>query len=167
MKMKPAVSLLIIVLPGAAEARAFLSRLDDDPVQPAGSEDSAIALNGALPEEGDGAVAAVSELARLGLVRATRSAGPRFFHFVIGGATPAALGADWLTSTFDQNVGAWVASPLGARLESICLEWLRDLFELPPQFGGVLVTGGTMANFVCLTDKGSLISSATPDAFAL
>jgi glutamate/tyrosine decarboxylase-like PLP-dependent enzyme len=134
----------------AAEARAFLSRLDDDPVQPKGSEDSAIALNGALPEEGDGAVAAVSELARLGLAAATRSAGPRFFHFVIGGSTPAALGADWLTSTFDQNVGAWVASPLGSRLESICLDWLRDLFELPPQFGGVLVTGGTMANFVCL-----------------
>ena len=134
----------------AAEARAFLTRLDDDPVQPAGSEDSAVALKGELPEEGDGALVAISELARLGLAGATRSAGPRFFHFVIGGTTPAALAADWLTSSFDQNVGAWVSSPLGSRLEGICLEWLRDLFELPPQFGGVLVTGGTMANFVCL-----------------
>ena len=134
----------------AAEARAFLTRLDDDPVQPAGSEESAVALRGELPEEGEGALVAIGELARLGLAGATRSAGPRFFHFVIGGTTPAALAADWLTSSFDQNVGAWVSSPLGSRLESICLEWLRDLFELPPQFGGVLVTGGTMANFVCL-----------------
>jgi glutamate/tyrosine decarboxylase-like PLP-dependent enzyme len=134
----------------AAEARAFLARLDDDPVQPAGSEDSIVALAGELPEEGEGMPTAVRELASLGRAAATRSAGPRFFHFVIGGATPAALAADWLTSSFDQNAGAWVASPLASRLESICLEWLRDLFELPPRFGGVLVTGGTMANFACL-----------------
>ena len=134
----------------AAEARAFLARLDDDPVQPAGSEDAAVALRGELPEDGEGAPAAVGELASMGSALATRSAGPRFFHFVIGGATPAALAADWLTSSFDQNAGAWAASPFASRLESVCLEWLRDLFELPPQFGGVLVTGGTMANFACL-----------------
>jgi glutamate/tyrosine decarboxylase-like PLP-dependent enzyme len=134
----------------AAEARAFLAQVDDDPVQPPGSEDAISALGGDLPEYGDGALTAVTELARLARDGATRSAGPRFFHFVIGGATPAALAADWLTSGFDQNVGAWAASPLGSRLESICLDWLRDLFELPPEFGGVLVTGGTMANFTCL-----------------
>jgi glutamate/tyrosine decarboxylase-like PLP-dependent enzyme len=134
----------------AAEARGFLARLDDDPVQPAGSEDAAVALGGELPEDGEGAPVAIGELASMGRAVATRSAGPRFFHFVIGGATPAALAADWLTSSFDQNAGAWVGSPFASRLESICLEWLRDMFELPPQFGGVLVTGGTMANFVCL-----------------
>lgn len=134
----------------AAEARAFLARLDDDPVQPAGSEDAAAALHGQLPEEGEGAPAAVGQLASLGAALATRSAGPRFFHFVVGGATPAALAADWLTASFDQNAGAWVGSPFASRLESICVDWLCDMFELPPEFGGVLVTGGTMANFVCL-----------------
>ena len=134
----------------ATEARAFLAGLDDDPVQPTGSEDAVVALGGALPEEGEGAPVAVRELASLGRASATRSAGPRFFHFVIGGATPAALAADWLTSSFDQNAGAWVGSPFGSHLESICVEWLRDLFDLPSRFGGVLVTGGTMANFVCL-----------------
>jgi glutamate/tyrosine decarboxylase-like PLP-dependent enzyme len=134
----------------AAEARAFLARLDDDPVQPGGSEDAAVSLGGELPEDGEGAPAAISELASLARAVATRSAGPRFFHFVIGGATPAALAADWLTATFDQNAGAWVGSPFASRLESICLEWLREMFELPREFGGVLVTGGTMANFTCL-----------------
>ena len=95
-----------------------------------------MALGGCLPAEGDGALAALTELSRLGHRAATRSAGPRFFHFVIGGATPAAVAADWLASGLDQNAGAWVASPLGSRLESICLEWLRELFELPPEFGG-------------------------------
>jgi glutamate/tyrosine decarboxylase-like PLP-dependent enzyme len=133
-----------------AEAREFLAGLDADPVQLAGTEDEVVGLGGELPEEGEGAPASVAELARLGRGTATRSAGPRFFHFVIGGVTPGALAADWLTSSFDQNAGAWVSSPFASRLESVCLEWLRDLFELPPQFGGVLVTGGTMANFTCL-----------------
>jgi glutamate/tyrosine decarboxylase-like PLP-dependent enzyme len=134
----------------ASEARAFLAELDRDPVQPSGSEEAVMQLGGPLPEEGASALAAVTDLAQLGRESATRSAGPRFFHFVIGGATPAALAADWLTSAFDQNAGAWVASPLASRLETVCLGWLRDLFALPPEFGGVLVTGGTMANFVCL-----------------
>ena len=134
----------------ASEARAFLAELDRDPVQPSGSEQAVMKLGGALPEEGAGALAAIGDLARLGGETATRSSGPRFFHFVIGGTTPAALAADWLTSAFDQNAGAWAASPLASRLESICIDWLRDLFELPAEFGGVLVTGGTMANFICL-----------------
>ena len=134
----------------AGEARAYLASVEADPVQLPGSEGATAGLGGELPEDGEGATAAVRELARLGREHATRSAGPRFFHFVIGGATPAALAADWLTSAFDQNAAGWVASPLASRLESICIDWLRDLFGLPDEFGGVLVTGGTMANFVGL-----------------
>jgi glutamate/tyrosine decarboxylase-like PLP-dependent enzyme len=134
----------------AGEARAYLAGIESDPVQPPGSEEAATALDGELPEDGEGATAAVRELARLGREHATRSAGPRFFHFVIGGATPAALAADWLTSAFDQNAAGWVAAPLASQLESISIDWLRDLFRLPDEFGGVLVTGGTMANFVGL-----------------
>src|SRR5688572_20171491 len=98
----------------AAEARGFLARLDDDPVQPAGSEDAAVALGGELPEDGEGAPVAIGELGSMGRAVATRSAGPRFFHFVIGGATPAALAADWLTSSFDKNAGAWAGSPFAS-----------------------------------------------------
>jgi glutamate/tyrosine decarboxylase-like PLP-dependent enzyme len=161
----------------AAEARAYLEGLEADPVQPPGSaellgdaggdglgsalggegsgsvlggEGSGSALGGELPQHGEGALAAVTELARLGREAATRSSGPRFFHFVIGGTTPAALAADWLTSALDQNAAAWVASPFGTRLEQVAIDWLRQLFRLPPEFGGVLVTGGTMANFTCL-----------------
>src|SRR5918992_5869848 len=94
---------------------------------------------------------ALAELARLGREAATRTSGPRYFHFVTGGTTPAALAADWLTSAFDQNAAAWALSALGTRLEQVAIDWLRQLFRLPEEFGGVLVTGGTMANFTCLT----------------
>jgi glutamate/tyrosine decarboxylase-like PLP-dependent enzyme len=134
----------------AGEARAYLARLERDPVQPAGSEAALDEIEPPLPETGEGALPALRELAGLAAGTATRSSGPRFFHFVIGGTTPAALAADWLTSAFDQNAAAWVASPLGTRLEVIATDWLRQLFELPDDFRGVLVTGGTMANFVAL-----------------
>lgn len=134
----------------AALARDYVTGIADDPVQPSGSEELVMALGGGLPATGEGALAPLRELAGMGSDLATRSSGPRFFHFVVGGTTPAALAADWLTSALDQNSGLWASSPLGSRLEAIAVDWLRDLFELPPDFTGALVTGGTMANFTCL-----------------
>jgi glutamate/tyrosine decarboxylase-like PLP-dependent enzyme len=135
----------------AGLARDYVEGIGDDPVQPAGSDQRLQEFDGgALPEEGEGSLAPLRELAELGSELATRSNGPRFFHFVVGGTTPASLAADWITSALDQNSGLWPSSPLGSRLEAIAIDWLRDLFELPEQFSGALVTGGTMANFTCL-----------------
>ena len=132
------------------EATRYLGELDESPVLPAGASDAADALAGALPEDGDGALAALTELVEQGLGAATRSSGPRFFHFVTGGVTPAAQGADWLASTLDQNAFSAVSSPLAVRLESVAIEWLLDLFRLPSSWGGVLTTGATTANFTAL-----------------
>jgi glutamate/tyrosine decarboxylase-like PLP-dependent enzyme len=134
----------------ANEAEAFLRELDARPVRPELAEKGLEAFEGSLPETGEGALDAVRLLSRAGADAAIGSAGPRFFHFVIGGVTPAALGADWLTSTLDQNAGAWVSSPLAARLEVVAIDWLKDLFGLPAGWGGVLTTGATMANFTGL-----------------
>jgi glutamate/tyrosine decarboxylase-like PLP-dependent enzyme len=132
-------------------AAEYVAGVRDDPVQPPGSDERAFALDGgALPEHGDGTLAPLKELAELGQELATRSSGGRFFHFVVGGTTPAALAADWITSALDQNSGLWASSPLGSKLEAVAVEWLRDFFELPREFTGALVTGGTMANFTCL-----------------
>ena len=117
---------------------------------PAGVDAALAAFDGSLPEVGAGAETALAELIEHGIPAATGSAGPRFFHFVTGGVTPAALGADWLASTLDQNAFAWASSPLASRLESVALRWLKDLFGLPASMGGVLTTGATMANFVGL-----------------
>jgi glutamate/tyrosine decarboxylase-like PLP-dependent enzyme len=127
------------------EAQRYLAELDGSAVLPTRES----AFGGDLPEEGDGALGALAELVA-GSGYATRSSGPRFFHFVTGGTTPAALGADWLTSVLDQNSFSWVSSPLGMELEDVAIHWLLDLFELPGDWGGVLTTGATMANFVGL-----------------
>ena len=134
----------------AAEARDYLAELTDAPVRTAASDEAAERFGGSLPDEGVGTMAAIEELLRDGIEAHVRSGGPRFFHWVIGGSTPAALAADWVTSLLDQNAGGWDATPLGARLEHVSIQWLLDLFELPAEWNGVLTTGATTANFTAL-----------------
>jgi glutamate/tyrosine decarboxylase-like PLP-dependent enzyme len=131
----------------AREAKAYLAAIDQDLVRP--RVGGGMAATG-LPEEGVGALAALAELVGAAVEDSTRSAGPRFFHFVMGGGTPAALGADWLTSALDQNAYNWISSPFAARLEQISVDWLKDLFGLPAAWTGVITTGATMANFAGL-----------------
>ncbi|HEX2111303.1 MAG TPA: pyridoxal-dependent decarboxylase [Gaiellaceae bacterium] len=134
----------------AEHARGYLAALDAAPLHTPTFEETAWSFDGRLPDEGAGAAATIRELLERGLDATVASAGPRNFHFVTGGVTPAALGADWLASLLDQNSFAWIESPLGAQLERTSLAWLRELFDLPAGWGGVLTTGATMANFVAL-----------------
>jgi glutamate/tyrosine decarboxylase-like PLP-dependent enzyme len=134
----------------AKTARSYLERIGGERVLIPGTEVAIGRWSDPMPEEGVGTLTALAELGERASAAATRSSGPRFFHFVVGGATPAALGADWLTSAYDQTAFAWASSPFAARLEQVAVDWLRQLFELPADFGGVLTTGATMANFVAL-----------------
>jgi glutamate/tyrosine decarboxylase-like PLP-dependent enzyme len=134
----------------AAGSTEYVAGLREDPVLELEAEDVAGSVGGDLPENGDGALAAVAELLEKARGGATRSSGPRFFHFVMGGTTPASLAADWLTSALDQVAYSWASSPLASAMERLSIEWLRQLFELPDEFDGVLVTGATMANFTGL-----------------
>jgi glutamate/tyrosine decarboxylase-like PLP-dependent enzyme len=128
------------------EAEAYLDTIDSAPVRPPGGE----LPDGGLPSNGVGSLQAISELIAASLDGATRSTGPRYFHYVTGGVTPAALAADWLASALDQHAYNWVGSPLASRLEQISLDWLKDLFGLPAEWSAVLTTGATASNFVGL-----------------
>jgi glutamate/tyrosine decarboxylase-like PLP-dependent enzyme len=103
-----------------------------------------------MPAQGAGSISALRELIEAASEGATRSAGPRFFHFVMGGGTPAGLAADWLTSALDQVAFNWISSPFAMRLEQVSLDWLKDLFGLPRAWSGVFTSGATMANFTGL-----------------
>lgn len=80
----------------------------------------------------------------------TGNAGGRFFAWVIGGSVPAALAADWLTSTWDQNAGMFAVAPAAAVVEEVCGRWLLDLLGLPATASFALVTGCQMAHVTCL-----------------
>ena len=76
--------------------------------------------------------------------------GGRWFGFVLGGSLPAALAADWMTSTWDQNAGLFAPAPAAAIVEEVAGEWLRELFELPRGVSYAFVTGCQMAHVTAL-----------------
>ena len=136
----------------AAElARDFVATLPDRPVHATASlEELRSRFGGPLPDEGEDPAAVVQALAdnaRDGLVA---SAGPRYFGFVIGGGLPAAIGADWLTTAWDQNAGLYVIGPAAAVAEEVAGAWAADIFGLPTGVSVGFTTGATMASFTGL-----------------
>jgi glutamate/tyrosine decarboxylase-like PLP-dependent enzyme len=137
--------------PGIAEAlREAMATVDRRTTLPPGAESALRELDVPLPESGPGSAATLRRLRALIEAAGANTNGPKCFHFVIGGTTPAALGADLLATIHDTLTYTWITSPLGVTLELQALAWLRELLALPRGWSGVMVTGATMANFVAL-----------------
>ena len=125
----------------------FLESLDRRPVWPAASvEELRGALGGPLQNEPLDPIAVVEELARTVDPGVVGIPGGRYFGFVIGGAVPASLAADWLTSVWDQNAGLVVAGPSAAVVEEVAGAWLKDLLGIPAAASFSFVTGCQMAH---------------------
>lgn len=103
----------------------------------------------ALPREGLGAEQALTLFMQRYGQAMPASNGPRFWGFVTGGTTPAALMGDWLTGVYDLNLSS-AAHSVAPNIELEAIGLLRELFGLPGDFSGVFVTGATMANFAGL-----------------
>jgi glutamate/tyrosine decarboxylase-like PLP-dependent enzyme len=135
----------------AERAIRYLHELPDRAVRP---EDAALAglerFDEALPAGPDDPERVIALLDEAGSPATMASAGPRFFGFVIGGSHPVAVAADWLAAAWDQNGGAFTASPVAARLEQVTQRWLVELFGLPPTTVAGFVTGATVANLTAL-----------------
>ncbi|MFC4590802.1 pyridoxal phosphate-dependent decarboxylase family protein [Sphaerisporangium corydalis] len=134
----------------AEAAGPYLGSLPDLPVHDHDAGGLLDLLDGELSEDGAGTLDSVAQLLRVGVGAATHSSGPRFFHFIVGGSTPAAQAGDWVTSLLDQATGLWLTSPLASRAETVVLRWLKDLFGLPRSYGGVLTPSATFANLTGL-----------------
>jgi glutamate/tyrosine decarboxylase-like PLP-dependent enzyme len=130
------------------------SYLEDLPDRPVGStadvEQLRSALGGPLPQTPTDARAVVAELADAVEPGLIASPSGRYFGFVIGGTTPAALAADWLTSAWDQNAGLYVCGPSAAVVEEVAGAWLTELLGLPAGVSFGFVTGCQMAHVTAL-----------------
>ena len=140
------------VLEGAARlAHEYIESLPSRPVGPrADLGELRSRLSRPLSEEGEDPQTVIEELARDADPGLIASAGPRYFGFVIGGALPVAVAADWLTSAWDQNGGGYAASPSLSVAEEVAAGWVLDLLGLPQGCGIGFVTGCQMAHFTCL-----------------
>jgi glutamate/tyrosine decarboxylase-like PLP-dependent enzyme len=103
-----------------------------------------------FPEGPSDPKSVVAMLDELGSPATVASAGGRYFGFVIGGAVPAALGANWLAGAWDQDAALRVMSPIAAELEEVVLKWVCEALGLPGSCEGGLVTCATAANFTAL-----------------
>jgi len=129
-------------------ARRYLSELPDRPVrEEAGVEELRAALDRKLPEGGEDPATVVDELAEAAEPGLIALGNPRYFGFVIGGTLPAALGAEWLTTAWDQIASLYVCGPSAAVAEEVSGRWVLEVLGLPTGAGFGLTTGGTMANF--------------------
>ncbi len=132
----------------AALAEDHLAGLADRGVgAPMGYEDILAALDEPLPEDGEDATDVVERLAQVIGPATVASPGPRYFGFVTGGALPAALGADWLASAWDQNGFTRTSSPAAAAVETAAERWVVEALGLPLDAAVGFTTGATMANF--------------------
>ena len=140
------------VLEQTAElAAGYLETLESRPVFPSASpEQLREALGGPLPEEPSDPQRVVSELAAAADAGIVAMGSGRYFGFVIGGALPAALAADWLTSTWDQNAGLYAGGPSASIVEEVVREWLVELLGLPAHVSAGFVTGTQMAHVTAL-----------------
>lgn len=125
--------------------------MPDRNIPPRRTADELLAsLGGPLPEGPSDPAAVVDLLAESIEPGLMAMPSGRFFGWVIGGTLPAALGADWLTSAWDQNSGMRFATPGTAAAEEAAAAWLLDLLGLPAAADVGFVTGATMANFTGL-----------------
>jgi len=134
-----------------AHAADWLRTLPDRFVGARASRDELIAaLRVPLSAAGEDAAAVLEAIATQAPRGAVACGAPRYFGFVVGGSFPVALASDWLVSTWDQNSGIHVLSPLTSALEEVAAQWLLELFGLPAGSGVGFVTGCQMANVTCL-----------------
>jgi glutamate/tyrosine decarboxylase-like PLP-dependent enzyme len=133
------------------KAIRYLAELDDRAVPPTPEAIARLsALGGRLPEGPTDPSAVIEMLDQIGSPATMATAGPRYFGFVIGGAMPVTVAANWLAGAWDQNAPVHLTSPAGAACEKISMGWLVELLDLPQGTWGGLVTGATAANFTGL-----------------
>jgi glutamate/tyrosine decarboxylase-like PLP-dependent enzyme len=140
-----------LLLRTAARAADYLGTLGTRPVRErAGVEELRATLGGPLPEGPTDPLEVVEALADAAEPGVVGTASGRYFGFVIGGALPASVAADWLTTAWDQNAGLYVGGPSAAVVEEVAGGWLTDLLGIPDGAAVAFVTGCQMAHVTAL-----------------
>jgi glutamate/tyrosine decarboxylase-like PLP-dependent enzyme len=104
--------------------------------------------SGSLPARGAEPERLLEETTRLLLEHSLFNGHPRFWGYVSSSPAPIGILAELLGAAVNPNVGAWVLSPMASEMEAQTVRWLAELIGYPTSCGGILVSGGNMANFV-------------------
>ena len=127
----------------------FLASIRTHPVTRAESPEqvrAALADNRALPEEGQDPESLLRDAAGLLFEHSLFNSHPRFYGYITSSAAPIGMLADLLAAAVNANVGAWKLAPIATEIEVQVIRWLAQFIGYPADCGGLLLSGGNMAN---------------------
>ena len=127
----------------------FLDDISDKPVTTSKSpkELQEVLGNASLPKEGKPAGQLLASASKLLFDNSLLNGHPKFFGFITSSAAPIGALADLLAASVNPNVGGQILSPIATEIEKQTIKWLAEFIGVSPNYGGVLVSGGNMANF--------------------
>ena len=129
----------------------LLRTLRQRPVAPGESPEEIRALLDAsrpLPEHGADAEALLDHATELLIEHSVYNGHPRFFGYITAAPAPVGILGDLLASAVNPNVGGWMLSPMASEIEAQAVRWIADLLGFPREGGGVLTSGGNVANML-------------------
>ena len=119
------------------------------PAEPAQKVRDALGAARALPEEGQEAGDLLNRAADLLFEHSLLNGHPRFYGYITSSAAPIGMLAELLAAAVNANVGAWKLSPMATEIEAQVIRWLAQFIGYPTDCGGLLLSGGNMANLTC------------------
>ena len=127
----------------------FIGSIDQKPITPneGPSQLQDLLGNTSLPENGRPAAELIAKTTDLLFNHSLLNGHPKFLGYITSSAAPIGALADLLASSVNPNVGAQILSPIATEIEKQTIKWLCDFIGVPSDYGGILVSGGNMANF--------------------
>jgi aromatic-L-amino-acid decarboxylase len=132
-------------------ARHF-DTIAERPITPAESPDQVrrlLGLDQSIPTEGVEPRRLLEEVSEALFDHSLFNGHPRFGAYITSSPAPMGVLGDFLAAAINQNVGAWKLSPLATEIEAQTVRWIAEFIGYPTDCGGLLVSGGNMANFIC------------------
>ncbi len=131
------------------EIAAFLGKMPEGPISRGESPREIAQILGekSFPEQGTAAADLLAGVPNLLFEHSLFNGHPKFFGYITGSPAPIGMLGDMLAATINPNVGAEILSPMATAIEKQTIQWLAEFIGLPASYGGVLVSGGNMANF--------------------
>ena len=132
---------------------SFLGSMPGRPVTPAEPADrvlrAALGAERTLPEKGKQADELLKNVADLLFEHSLFNGHPSFYGYITSSAAPIGMLAELLAAAVNANVGAWKLSPMATEIEAQTIRWLAQFIDYPADCGGLLLSGGNMANLTC------------------
>jgi len=128
-----------------------LARIPQGPVKPAETPEdlrAALKIDRPLPEGGADAATLLGEAVELLFDHSTLNGHPRFLGYITSSPAPIGILGDFLAAAVNPNIGGYAIGPAATEIERQTVRWIAEFIGFPSDAGGLLVSGGNMANFV-------------------